>query len=249
MLTPEARKSFETQGYARVRNALSPSIVVQLRSALERLCRPEALLEGETFFENSDEIRGASDGSAMTTFGDHQLRISNLQKRDVVFHQLVDHEAVLPFVLEYMESPRLAGDWHIQKSIGPRSSWWHRGHGNEGFVEQDGKVRTKALNVAWFLDDQRSGEGCLLCLPGSHKMEFDGLTKNTISNEFPGLSLEGSIEVEGNAGDCVVFSEALFHCGDEKLRGGTRRNLYTLYQDLSFEEEGAVVICIEIDEF
>ena len=37
-----------------------------------------------------------------------------------------------------------------------------------------------------------------------------------------------------------MFTEALFHCGDEKLRGGTRRNLYTLYRDLSFEEVGEV---------
>ena len=95
----------------------------------------------------------------------------------------------------------------------------------------EGKLATKHLNVAWLLDDQASGEGCLLVWPGSHKMQGDFLTMNTASYDTPGLALEGSIEVEGKAGDCVVFTEALVHCGDEKLRGPPRRNMYMLYSD------------------
>ena len=95
------------------------------------------------------------------------------------------------------------------------------------------------LNVAWLLHDQMSGEGCLLCQPGSHLIEFDGLTKNSLSDEFPGLALDGSVELQGRAGDCIVFTESLFHCGDEKLRGSARRNLYVLYEDSAFEGTGA----------
>ena len=161
-----------------------------LRAALARLCRPEALLEGESYYHNAAEERGGGDGSQLTTFGDHQLRHSNMQKRDAAFHALIDHASVLPFIEEYMGEPRLAGDWHIRKNIGPRSSWceysWHtpthvsapltaprapvaghRGHGPEGFVRDAaaGKIRTRHLNIAWMLDDQAAGEGCLVTRP------------------------------------------------------------------------------------
>ena len=94
-----------------------------LRAALARLCRPEALLEGESYYHNAAEERGGGDGSQLTTFGDHQLRHSNMQKRDPAFHALIDHASVLPFIEEYMGEPQLVGDWHIRKNIGPRSSW------------------------------------------------------------------------------------------------------------------------------
>ena len=147
MLTAEARESFETRGYAHVRGvsflpphpqhlrsppqpplllplqALDAATVEALRSALARLCRPEALLEGESYYHNAAEERGGGDGSQLTTFGDHQLRHSNMQKRDAAFHALIDHASVLPFIEEYMGEPQLAGDWHIRKNIGPRSSW------------------------------------------------------------------------------------------------------------------------------
>ena len=77
---------------------------------LARLEDPENLLPGETIFRNCDEIRGAGDGSAMTTFGDHQLRLGSLQRRDAAFHCLIDHPAILPFVTEYMHTPRFVGD-------------------------------------------------------------------------------------------------------------------------------------------
>ena len=61
------------------------------------------------------------------------------------------------------------------------------------------------LNVAWLLDDQMEGEGCLLVWPRSHLRDFEGATFNQLSDDFPGLSLEGSISVEGKAGDAVIF--------------------------------------------
>ena len=70
---------------------------------------------------------------------------------------------------------------------------------------EDGRRRSKHLNVAWLLDDQSAGEGCLLVLPGSHLLDFEGETFNQLSVDHPGLALEGSIEVEGKAGDAVIF--------------------------------------------
>ena len=106
-----------------------PAICVRLMQVLARLEDPGNLLHGETVFRNVEEIRGAGDGSAMTTFGDHQLRLGSVQRRDAAFHFLIDHPAILPFVTEYMHAPRFVGDWYIRKEQGPRSSWWHRGHG------------------------------------------------------------------------------------------------------------------------
>lgn len=235
-IAPEHRASFEELGYAAIRGALPRETCEELKQVLARLEDPARLSPGESVFRNAEEVRGAGDGSALTTFGDHQLRLSSPQRRDAAFHVLIDHPAILPFLEEYMRVPRLRGDWYIRKERGPRSSWWHRGHGPcDGLrpvaEHAEGKIATRYINVAWLLDDQGAGEGCLLCVPGSHALGGDFLTKNKASYDHPGLALEGSIELEGRAGDVVVFTEALIHCGDEKLRGSSRRNLYMLYED------------------
>ncbi len=218
-----------------------------IMQVLARLEDPGNLLPGETVFRNVEEIRGAGDGSAMTTFGDHQLRLGSLQRRDTAFHFLIDHPAILPFVTEYMHAPRFVGDWYIRKEQGPRSSWWHRGHGPCDGLRPvaelgAGKIATRHINIAWLLDDQATGEGCLLCVPGSHTRGGDFLTKNQASYDYPGLAFPGSKEIEGLAGDAVVFTESLIHCGDEKLRGSSRRNVYMLYEDCALksgEEDSA----------
>ena len=241
MAVAAAYRSFEERGYARLEGCLDEATCAAMRCALDRLARPESLGHDERFYDNKDEVRGAGDGAHLTAFGTHQWRLNNVQQRDPLFHQLIDHPRILPFLKGYMRKPRLAGDWHIRKDCGPRSSWWHRGTGSDGYIVdvRSGQRFTKQLNVAWLLDDQAAGEGCLLALPGSHLKDFDGDTFNRISIDFPGLSLPGSVPVEGKAGDVIVFTESLLHCGDEKRSGGIRRNLYMLYSDDSVED----VVC------
>jgi hypothetical protein len=204
----EEQRSLEDMGFAVLRGCLDQHTIADMQEVLDRLTHPGSLAPGETFYDNRDEVRGAGDGSQLTAFGDHQLRLSNLQRRHEVFHQLIDHPRVLPLLHQYMREPRLAGDWHIRKECGPRSSWWHRGTGIDGWRVHPHDQRrrlSKQLNVAWLLDDQASGEGCLLVWPRSHLRDFHGSTLNQLSHDFPGLALEGSIEVEGKAGDAVIF--------------------------------------------
>jgi hypothetical protein len=204
----EEQRSLEDMGFAVLRGCLDQHTIAEMQEVLDRLTHPGSLAPGETFYDNRDEVRGAGDGSQLTAFGDHQLRLSNLQRRHEVFHQLIDHPRVLPLLHQYMREPRLAGDWHIRKECGPRSSWWHRGTGIDGWRVHPHDQRrrlSKQLNVAWLLDDQASGEGCLLVWPRSHLRDFHGSTLNQLSHDFPGLALEGSIEVEGKAGDAVIF--------------------------------------------
>ena len=52
------------------------------------------------------------------------------------------------------------------------------------------------------------------------KLEF----KKYIAHELP-----GSMPVEGNAGDVLLFSECLIHMGNKKFTKGERINLYYLY--------------------
>jgi ectoine hydroxylase-related dioxygenase (phytanoyl-CoA dioxygenase family) len=204
----EEQRSLEDMGFAVLRGCLDQHTIADMQEVLDRLTHPGSLAPGETFYDNRDEVRGAGDGSQLTAFGDHQLRLSNLQRRHEVFHQLIDHPRVLPLLHQYMREPRLAGDWHIRTECGPRSSWWHRGTGIDGWRVHPHDQRrrlSKQLNVAWLLDDQASGEGCLLVWPRSHLRDFHGSTLNQLSHDFPGLALEGSIEVEGKAGDAVIF--------------------------------------------
>jgi ectoine hydroxylase-related dioxygenase (phytanoyl-CoA dioxygenase family) len=225
--TPQLRFQFDTCGYCIIRGALEPAHCAQMKAALDHLEAADEATAG-TIFRNTTGVRGAGDGSRRAAFEDHQFVISSPTSFSTALHPLLDHEAVLPYLFEYMEAPAHKGDWTIRKEIGRRSSWWHRGNGPDGYRYDEGKIRTRHMNVAWMLDDQPAGSGCLLVVPGSHQHSCE-----LSYDDYPGLSMPGSIELEGHAGDCVIFSESLLHCGDEKRRGPSRRNVYSVWDDLA----------------
>ena len=150
-----------------------------------------------------------------------QVRIDGLPQRHSVFDLAVGHARLLPYLHEFLEEPQLVNTWAISK--GPRAdiSRWHRGLDSKNYSCINGVIRTKMLNTAWLLTDNNPGEGGLGVLPASHK--------NNIDLDWPsyrGLTLPGSIEVTGRAGDVVVFSECLIHEGLPKTTPGARTNLY-----------------------
>ena len=82
---------------------------------------------------------------------------------------------------------------------------------------------------AFFISNNLKDDGSLLVVPGSHKSNYKLEFKKYIAHELP-----GSMPVEGNAGDVLLFSECLLHMGNKKFTKGERINLYYLYSIVSF---------------
>ena len=76
----------------------------------------------------------------------------------------------------------------------------------------------------FFISNNLKDDGSLLVVPGSHKSNYKLEFKKYIAHELP-----GSMPVEGNAGDVLLFSECLIHMGNKKFTKGERINLYYLY--------------------
>src|SRR5690606_25349343 len=104
--------------------------------------------------------------------------------------------------------------------------WWHAGIKPTDYSVYQGRIRTRMLNVIFFLTDNGPDDGCATAVPGSHKAAFT----------LPGIDyrhqmMPGGVRVTGRAGDILMFSEAVTHNGAPKTTPGVRTNLYFNYID------------------
>lgn len=212
-VTPEEKCLFDLRGYL-----ILPGVLTRDECA--------ALLEATRRRER--EMLKLPQGSGESGMADlDQFRLNGMPQIDPVFDLLVAHPRVTPYLREFLATPQLGNSWSITK--GPRAKYggWHRALPSADYSCRDGQVRTHILNTGWMLTDNTPDGGGLGVLPGSHK--------NNIELEWPkytGLTLPGSIEITGRAGDVVVFSECLIHTGLAKTTPGLRTNLYYNYSDL-----------------
>ena len=80
------------------------------------------------------------------------------------------------------------------------------------------------INILMALNDIGPGDGATMVIPGSHKAKFphpdieeDDYGKNPVDG------VEGAIEVHLNAGDAVLFVDAISHGSAERVNPGERR--------------------------
>lgn len=160
----------------------------------------------------------------------HQVRLNGLPRLDPRFDKFVGHPAVLPYLKAFQGDPQLVNTWSISKDKGTRPGGWHSGYGPEEYTVRNGVIRSPMLNVVLMLTPNTAGDGCLIVQPGSHKRNF---TLPWQPYGSMGKEMPGAIEVTGDVGDVVLFSESLYHNGDHKNTTGLRTNLY--YNHMAIE--------------
>lgn len=207
-VTIEEKCLFDLQGYLLLRNVLTPDQTGRLLEAARRLERDQP-------------------GKAEELLKHDQVRLDGLPQMDPVFDIPIAHPRVLPYLKEFMGRPQLGNTWCISKGTKANISNWHRGFEPIHYACRHGVIRSGCINTAWLLTDNNPGDGGLGVLPGSHKNNID-----LPWGKYPGLSLPGSIEAPGKAGDVVLFSECLVHTGLPKSTPGYRTNLYYNHADL-----------------
>ena len=227
-LTPEQRRNWTVDGYLLIEGALSPD-------------------EVSFFADQIDEIRkrpGYEPQLGMLPFGHYgwveQCADQNpeafMDRRDLLsydqaFIDLIDHAPVFGLIVDIM-GPNLA--FSMSQAI-VRAS----GDGFEGFTHTDGGEGQRAVRVTetsrpiavkalYLLTDVEGRDaGNLTVFPGSHTRPFPWDRKPALSPRSP-----GAVHLDGKAGDCFIFSHALWHGPAPNRSGRARKSLLYNYSQM-----------------
>ncbi|HUF99016.1 MAG TPA: phytanoyl-CoA dioxygenase family protein [Ilumatobacter sp.] len=134
-------------------------------------------------------------------------RFVGFLEREQPFRDLLDHEAILGPILEMCgPKARLDHAYGITMTAGTGGLGLHGGgtpHDPAQFYEVRGNQMYNGLvAVQWALVDHARGEGGFLCVPGSHRANF---------GRPEGHPANWAVEIPLQAGDVVIFTEALTH--------------------------------------
>ena len=208
-MNEEERYLFDLQGYLIVKNAIEPETVWEMNAWLDAQA------------ERDPQWQGGTDNA----------HLDNPITWGAPFLSLLDNPRVLPILKSLMgETLRLDHDYAIFLQPG------HGGlplHGPTQWPYDpihfyhciNGEIFCGLCVATYALTDVEPGAGGLAVIPGSHKNNFrtpDDIRK--FQRESPIVQ-----QVPTQAGDCVIFTEALIH-GTLPWRGpGVRRTLFYKY--------------------
>lgn len=137
---------------------------------------------------------------------------------------LIDHPKIVPYLVELIDSKfRLDHDYCIFMEEGDTGGHLHGGEGHEGdhwYKYRDGVMRNGLTVCTFFLAPARAGDGGFCCIPGTHKSNFlREIPRHVMRFERPAPYV---VQPEVEAGDALIFTEALVH-GTLPWRGKQER--------------------------
>ena len=103
--------------------------------------------------------------------------------------------------------------------------------GNTGWHPDGNWGQLFSCKIAFYLDELTRDTGCLRVLPGSHhpdhfvRVQKIDLNKSEELFGVPPSEFPGSIALETNPGDLVIFNHDLYHAS---FGGGNRRKMFTM---------------------
>ena len=216
-VTDDKKFLFDLQGFLILRGAIEPELVAALDAAV---VANEAIEHDESWAEGLPVVTNAY--FTKDLWMEHQVRLNGLPRLDPVFDRLIAHPGYLRYLEEFMDQPQLINTWSISKYPGRGPTHWHHGLPPEDYSVRDGKIRSPMLNVVTMLTPNHPGDGCLAVIPGSHKKNFKLDLKRW---GLAGLDTPGAVEITGEPGDVLLFTEALVHSGAPKTTARRRTAL------------------------
>jgi ectoine hydroxylase-related dioxygenase (phytanoyl-CoA dioxygenase family) len=204
-VTPELVAAFHQNGFALLRDALSPEEVAEINTEALRLCRGDLGTITDDSFDDDE-----SDEAVLRRYLciHYPHKMSEVALRALTNPRIVDAlTAVIGPNVKAMQSMLFI------KSEGKPGQAWHQ---DEFFIP----TRDRSLTAVWIaLDDATVENGCLWVLPGSHRRgviypareqddpRFDCTTE---AYDFP-YTDDQSVPVEIPAGTALIFNGYLLH--------------------------------------
>lgn len=205
-VSQDLKFAFDVQGYLHLPAALTDAEVAEYRAWVEQV-------------QQADVRALSADDPASI---EHQINrpVSRVIDADPRFARFLDHPTVEPLLTEF-----LGPDYrHIDNDLyfthpGYEGGHWHRGvraHPTGHVV--DGGFVCPMVKVFYCLTDVGPDEGEFVVVPGSHKAQFE-VDAGCI--DLPCQHIFSDVE----AGDIIIFNEALLHNGRPNLSTKTRQTV------------------------
>lgn len=189
-MTPEEKFQFDLEGYLVVKGVLDSDELAALNALAD------------------DPPGGWGEGTS--------YRTSNVSQWGPAYQALIDHAKLVPYLLALMgPKVRLDHDYCIFMRDGAPHGGLHGGAspqvgaGDHWYVCHNGVIRNGLTVISFNLTDAGPGAGGFGCIPGSHKSNFVGdLPADVRRHERKAHYVR---QVEAEAGDAIIFTEALMH--------------------------------------
>ena len=150
--------------------------------------------------------------------------INNIQYGDAVFQRLVLNLEIMRVIIALTRETPCLVDCALTKNYTTSDDIKFHASGQDYRVE-NGEPHAGFINAGTSLVDVPEGTG-FVCLPGSHKRNFEPPDNLSIYDGPPTV-----INVPVNAGDCVIFTEALYHGGRRWTEVYPRLTVFNRYID------------------
>ena len=138
---------------------------------------------------------------------------SGVSRWDPFCQRLFDHPKILPYLIEFLGPKfRADHDYAIFMKKGAESGRLHGGDSGDSdhwYKCRDGKIRTGLTVCVYNLAPAGMGDGGFTCIPGSHKSNFPTKLPKAV-RDFEEAA-HYVIQPEVDAGDVLIFTEALIH--------------------------------------
>ena len=200
------RYLFDLQGFLLLKRVLSAQEVAALNALIDRQQLPEP----------GEDVQSQRFGGFLAW--------------GAPFRDLLDHPRVLPYLQELLDpAVRLDHYYGIYMRQGTAGLRLHGGGTPydlpEYFHFRNGKMYNGLTVVTWALADVPPGEGGFACIPGSHKSNYPCPPAIRSYEQNPGCT----IQVPMQAGDVLIFTEALTHGTHPWTAQHQRRSLLYKY--------------------
>ena len=215
---------FDVRGYHILRGALSQEQLSAINDFVDSH-DIDSLQPGQWIGDIEVHTYGSKDG----------VNFQNILEGGPVFEQLIDHPAWFGHIEKYIKcreqdiridecflNVRRSGGFIPIHSGGgtPRLTKIFRWHNGDWAVSQ--------INILMALTDVGPGDGATTIVPGSHKAYQDHPNRDW-KGGVGGDAAVGMEEVHLNAGDALMFTDALAHGSTPRTNPGERRVLIYRY--------------------
>jgi len=215
MLTPDEKWFFDHHGFIILRQVVSPE-AVQLMVGLGNRWH------NMTLEELPPPLTSTSRSGTHSPTIAHW--INHVQYGNLVFQQLVLNLEIMRVIIALTRGTPCLVDCALTKNYTTSDDINFHAAGQDYGVEKS-EPHAGFLNAALSLVDLPPGTG-FVCLPGSHKRNFEPPDTLSIYDGPPTVS-----NVPVNAGDCVIFTEALYHGARRWTASYPRYTVFNRYID------------------
>ena len=212
---------FDLRGFLVLKNAVDAGHLAELNRALDEF--PELPYMGW----HGHVQRFDNNGHA-------GVELQNIVEAGEPFERLIDHPSWIPHLCHYCgeEETYVEGLFidecfaSIRRSGGyfPIHSGGHYGSVRNQFRFVNGKFRCGQVNMLLALTDVGPGDGGTMVIPGSHKSNLPHpVFKQSDYYDKQMDAVDGAIEVHLEAGDALLFVDAISHGSSTRTNPGERR--------------------------